>query len=432
VVADDDDANLGNGTPHLAEIIAAFNAHGIGTAQFMAIAHTPLADQPSNGPYTATAQVQYTGSFGAMAGTPTLHYAIDGGAFQTVAMTADGPPNQFSASIPGSPNGAVVRYYLSALDTYGQTSTDPEFAPTQSVHSFLAGPASTIAFHDMESEQGWVGGVLGDNATTGIWVWADPVGTSVTPGVLVQPQDDHTPDPWNLCWVTGNDPAMQGAGFADVDGGKTTLLSPFFDATAGGLVNPVISYYRWYSNDQGGSPGLDFWRTDISNDGGASWVSVESTTQSNNSWQRILFRVADYVTPTDQMRMRFVAEDAGAGSLVEAAVDDFGLYAFPNVVAVEGFTTPGRMALALASSNPATGPMRLSYVLPAADAISLRVYDLRGRAVRTLVSGPQEAGGHIAEWDGRDDRGGPLPSGTYFARLAGGGMAVTRTLVRTR
>jgi hypothetical protein len=424
VVADDDNANLGDGTPHLAEIVAAFNAHGIGTAQFMTFAHTPMADQPGNGPYPITAQVQYTGQFGGMSGTPTLHYAINSGSYQTAAMTPAGPPNQYSANIPGQPFGAVVSYYLSATDTYAQTSTLPTFAPAQSVYRFIAGPASTLVSHDMESEQGWVAGVLGDNATTGIWVRADPVGTSVTPGVLVQPDNDHTPDPWAICWVTGNDPTLQGAGFADVDGGKTTLLSAFFDATAGGLVNPVVSYYRWYTNDQGGSPGLDFWRTDISNDGGASWVPVESTQQSNNSWQRILFRIADYVTPTSTMRMRFVAEDAGAGSLVEAAVDDFGLYAFPtNPTAVGDLTLPGRLGLAVVSANPASGPMRLHYALPQASEISLRVYDLRGRAVRTLASGHGEAGGHTADWDGRDDRGVTLPSGTYFARLDAAGAA---------
>jgi len=432
VVADDNDANLANGTPHLSDIVAAFNAHGIGTDMFMNITHTPLADQPGNGPYPVTAQFQWTAPFGGIAGSPVLHYSINGGSFQTAAMSPAGPPSTFTANIPGSPNGEVVRYYLSATDTYGQTGNEPDLAPG-TVNSFLAGPATTMLFNDMETEQGWVAGMLGDNATTGIWVWANPVGTQVTPGIYVQPEDDHTPDPAVLCFVTGNDPAMQGAGFADVDNGKTTLLSPFFDATAGGLLNPVISYWRWYTNDQGGSPGLDFWRTDISNDGGATWTPVESTQQSNASWQRVLFRISDYITPTSTMRMRFVAEDAGAGSLVEAAVDDFGLYGFPfNPTAVGDLPVPIRIALALASANPSGGTMRLSYALPRAGEVSLRVYDLRGRAVRTLASGSQDAGSHTAVWDGRDDRGGLLPSGTYFARLVGDGATVTRTLVRTR
>src|SRR5262249_7489790 len=45
LVADDDDGDLSNGTPHSAAIIAAFNAHGIGSSFGLQIAHTPLADQ---------------------------------------------------------------------------------------------------------------------------------------------------------------------------------------------------------------------------------------------------------------------------------------------------------------------------------------------------------------------------------------------------
>src|SRR5258705_81200 len=51
LVADDNDHNLGNGTPHFAAINAAFDAHGIGTGHFLNIAHTPLADQANSGPF---------------------------------------------------------------------------------------------------------------------------------------------------------------------------------------------------------------------------------------------------------------------------------------------------------------------------------------------------------------------------------------------
>ncbi len=430
LVADDDDANLGNGTPNGAAIIAAFNAHGIGTGFFIDIVHAPLADQPGAGPYPVPATVTYNGPFGGLAGAPTLYYRINNGAYQSAGMTPTGNPNEHTASIPGA-SGAVVSYYLSAIDTYGEATTEPAFAPTAGVNRFLAGPATTLANLDMETDPGWTVGAVGDNATTGLWLRADPVGTQVTAGIDVQPEDDHTLAGL-LCWVTGNATVGAGAGTNDVDGGKTTLASALLDATAGGLIDPVISYYRWYTNNQGGSPGLDFWRVDISNDGGTNWVSVESTTQSNASWQRFLFRIADVVVPTSQIRLRFIAEDAGAGSLVEAAVDDLKLLAFANIVAVGDGPAPDGLALALASTHPSSGTLRLSYTLPASGPVSLRIYDLGGREVRTLTAGQVGAGGHIVEWDGRDHGGVMLASGTYFARLVAGGSAVSRTLVRAR
>jgi hypothetical protein len=431
LVADDDDANLGNGTPNATAIIAAFNAHGIGTGFFMDFVHSPLADQPGAGPYPVTATVTYAGAIGALAGAPVLNYRINNGAYQPLAMTPTGGPDEYTASIPGA-SGAVVSYYVSAADTYGEVGTDPAFAPASGVHRFLAGPAVIVATDDMEIDPGWTVGAAGDAATTGVWVRSDPVGSQVTAGIYVQPEDDHTAGGLQ-CWVTANAPLpSSGAGVADVDGGRTTLISPFIDATPGGLVEPVFSYYRWYTNNQGGSPGADLWRVDISNDGGSNWVSVESTLQSAASWQRILFRIADYVVPTSSMRLRFIAEDAGAGSLVEAAVDDLQLLAFPDVVAVGDGPSPDRLALALASSHPASGTLRLSYDLPESGPVSLRIFDLGGRAVRTLANGFAESGGHVAEWDGRDDGGAMLPSGTYFARLVAAGSAMSRTLVRTR
>jgi flagellar hook assembly protein FlgD len=63
-------------------------------------------------------------------------------------------------------------------------------------------------------------------------------------------------------------------------------------------------------------------------------------------------------------------------------------------------------------SNPATV---VAYDLPEATHVTLRVVDVRGRIVRTLVDGWRPAGAHRARWDGRDDRGRSVASGRYFA-----------------
>ena len=92
----------------------------------------------------------------------------------------------------------------------------------------------------------------------------------------------------------------------------------------------------------------------------------------------------------------------------------------------------GGLSLALASPHPSDRPLRLSYMLPLPGPVSLRIFDIGGRAVRTLASGDAGAGAHAVEWDGRDDTGTTLASGTYFARLVTEGGTVSRTLVRAR
>ena len=61
--------------------------------------------------------------------------------------------------------------------------------------------------------------------------------------------------------------------------------------------------------------------------------------------------------------------------------------------------------------------------------MQLAVYDLRGRLVRELVSGPVEAGSHTVVWDGRDRGGQSVAAGVYFARMDDGRTATTAKMV---
>jgi hypothetical protein len=171
----------------------------------------------------------------------------------------------------------------------------------------------------METAASWVGGVGGDTATTGQWVRVNPNGTAA------QPEDDHTPS-GTMAWITGQN-ATGDLGGGDVDGGFTTLLTPTFDL--GAMENPVISYWRWYSNDQGGNPNEDVFRVDITFNG-SSWTNVETVGPAgpgtSGGWIFHSFNVKDFGTPSSQVRLRFVAADLGGGSIVEAAVDDFDVH----------------------------------------------------------------------------------------------------------
>ena len=126
------------------------------------------------------------------------------------------------------------------------------------------------------------------------------------------------------CWVTGQGPLGGGLGDNDVDGGQTTLVSPALDAAA--VADAYVGYWRWFSNNQSASPFEDVFQIDISSDDGATWVPLETVgpdgPEVSGGWIFQQFRVADFVAPTSQVRLRFIAGDLGAGSIVEAAVDD--------------------------------------------------------------------------------------------------------------
>lgn len=82
-----------------------------------------------------------------------------------------------------------------------------------------------------------------------------------------------------------------------------------------------------------------------------------------------------------------------------------------------------------ASPNPFNPMTRVRFNLTATSQVDLKVYNLRGERVRTLVSDMMDPGLHEAIWMGRDDAGRRVASGVYFARLAAGSIALTQRLV---
>jgi hypothetical protein len=88
--------------------------------------------------------------------------------------------------------------------------------------------------------------------------------------------------------------------------------------------------------------------------------------------------------------------------------------------------------LAPSKPNPVMSGTELAFQLEKPSQASLRVYDLTGKLVKTVLDGPFSAGSHSARWDGRDESGNAVPSGVYFYRLESGGLTATQKLVVAR
>jgi photosystem II stability/assembly factor-like uncharacterized protein len=90
----------------------------------------------------------------------------------------------------------------------------------------------------------------------------------------------------------------------------------------------------------------------------------------------------------------------------------------PTVIAPE-------IALGANHPNPFQSQTTILYSLPRPMGVRLAIYDVTGRAVRTLVDGVQGAGDQHVAWDGRDERGILSPSGVYVCRLEAAGTSRT-------
>lgn len=185
--------------------------------------------------------------------------------------------------------------------------------------AFPTGTARTLLVDDLETDFGWTAGVPGDDATSGLWVRGDPLGTS-SGGSQANPEDDATPAPGTQAFVTGNGGGS--AGSDDVDNGRTTLVSPVFDLSDMGPA--TLGWSRWYVdltvND-------DPFTAEASADG-AAWSLLESVAHQGAGWQAVSHPLPGALPQGAGLRVRWVARDQPNNSLLEAGVDDFVLRIF--------------------------------------------------------------------------------------------------------
>jgi hypothetical protein len=79
--------------------------------------------------------------------------------------------------------------------------------------------------------------------------------------------------------------------------------------------------------------------------------------------------------------------------------------------------------------NPIAQSSAVRYDLATRAHVRLRIVDVQGRIVRTLVDGVKEPGEHRAKWNGADEAGRRLPAGIYFGEFEAAGVRATRKLI---
>ena len=381
LMADDNDGNIINGTPHFIAITSAFARHGIYLLSDAKLEHTEIP-HPAVGapiPVTATLTLTQPAFFSALKvffrsrGTTT---------WDSLTMTNSGG-NVWGATIPGQSANTFLEYYFAVYDqaTSAPNAIFPAFfrpaAPGSSASNIVyqAGvgilPVVVQNFNTIPAA-GWsVGNNTGDNATTGIWIQAVPVGSflnTAAGAIAVQPGADHTEGAGGACLVTGNAPNTSSAiNTADVDDGITTAISPFYSLS--GYANPVLEYWRWYSNDRGTNPRNDFWRVQMRRTATSSWISsVDYTNAPDASWRRRIFAINQVLSGADSIQIRFVVQDlAGTPSTVEGAVDDVVLYDDASLAVkdvarntVSVFPNPANDVLTVVLERGEEGTMSLS------------------------------------------------------------------------
>ena len=223
----------------------------------------------------------------------------DSGSYSEIQATSMGN-GMYAATLSAGDCNTTVEFYLQAMTTMGTTVNFPVNGASVPIVSDVT--ADVIAFSDDgETNPGWT---VSGNATDGQWERAVPANFGRS-----DPASDF--DGSGQCWLTDN-----GASNSDIDGGATILTSPVFDLSSGGIVS-----YAYWMNDETNTIGTeDYFRMEVSTDGGSNWSIARNYTTSA-SWRTDSIDIGSEFGNTSQLRIRFVAAENDPGDVLECAID---------------------------------------------------------------------------------------------------------------
>ena len=290
-----------------------------------------------------------------------------------------------------------------------------------------------------------------------------------------------TPNPTNPAFLfhdpgSGHDSTPHGNRLFDFRGSLGSniydITNPATPVLLGSITDPNIAYHHsgdvtsdgdflWINDELATHPRPDVTIWDISNPGTPSKVAeiADTTATVHNAYiigtlafvayYTAGFKVFDVSNPASPLLTDSWDTSTLSGEGFDGA---FGVYPFaPSgniyvsdidnglfVFSVEGAQptpsgegdTPSKNAVVLNQNvpNPFNPQTNISYQLASPGAVRLRVFNVRGQVVRTLVDSFESAGLHSVAWDGRDDNGIRSASGAYFYQLRAAGQVETRRM----
>ena len=146
-------------------------------------------------------------------------------------------------------------------------------------------------------------------------------------------------------------------------------------------------------------------------DGKYWWVSVSNFA---SNWKISDSLIVEIINSENGLRGQTLVVLTDAGS---DQGENIRLSAITSIAGINLKEMPKKFALLQNYPNPFNPDTRMSYGLPKAAHVTIQIYDISGRLVRTLVDRSMSAGYHQETWDGRNSHGQLVSSGLYFCKM---------------
>jgi len=316
--------------------------------------------------------------------------------------------NQYQAEIPAQSEGTMLHYYFSAQDSLNNVVNYPVGAPRFKFKLHVATDLITFDFED------------------GLFLWQ-------TGGINNHWSITSVDSYQRIFSLTDSPPGGYENNTDSWAGIKET-----FDLID--VENPQLSFwhrYQFWSGDSG--------FVEINTDGGKSWERLSPAfVDSQREWTQANFSLDSYTGHTNvKFRFHLISDDTSTGD--GWYIDDVQVDFKPTSVEEEPASVPLQFSLGQNYPNPFNPTTVIQYTVgsPQMKAVdgglwtadgplvhtTLRIFNVLGQLVRTLVNEEMMPGDYQIVWDGKDNRGKEVASGIYFYQLATENKKITKKMV---
>jgi hypothetical protein len=275
----------------------------------------------------------------------------------------------------------------------------------------VIGEPSVLYSWDMSDDPGWT--------AEGDWEWGVPTGQGGQYG-YPDPTSGHTGSNVYGYNLDGDYPN-------NLDETHLTTGPLYFY----GMYSSQLVFWRWLGVE---SPEYDHAYVRVSNNG-QDWVDIWANTDyvEDNGWIQQSFDISSVADNHYEVYIRWTMGSTDGGwTYCGWNLDDVTVYAVPHVGVEGGSSVPGPLSVDPLFPNPFQSQVNIPFSISSPGAVSISVYDVAGRRVRSVSAGELGAGSHSVLWSGTGDSGEELGSGIYFVRVETAEQAVTRKVVLAR
>jgi hypothetical protein len=205
--------------------------------------------------------------------------------------------------------------------------------------------------------------------------------------------------------------------------GNVNSFSDFTAAAESGLPVELNSFYAeifnnhikltWTTSTEIDNYGFDVERKKIVNNYENKWEKIAFIpgAGNSNSTKNYSYTDKNLLPGNYQYRLKQIDNDGQSeySNIIESIVNP-----------------PAEFSLSQNYPNPFNPTTQIRFELPLTSMVDLKIYDILGREIKTLVKGELNPGTYSYEWDGRNDFGNPVSSGMYRYRITAGNFSETK------